>query len=1004
MTNKNKFSKFIHSLTYYRSVIPKKNLKYFDVISTLYQERKIEKQSEVEKLLKKLAGRGKAPQSAIKLIENKYMNQEPVIGIKSPLKPFHMTAKIEQRLHYNNKYSKQGGYKADEVKDKHKDRLTMIQDSRVIMAKDINMAQKKFKDIIYDKYGTSTESTEKNKSKKEEYDEMDEEDKGSAQETSDGYVQTNVDDIEFIDSVDESSLVSTSPTTMYLKSASAINYNFTNEEVKFLKDTNHCVEDNLLGIYKDQIKKFTFDKLISLATTFYKSKDIDWNNDMGYTPECILYICQYFKISMYAYDIMRNCFLKYVVENLNYDALYFYAINNHMYLVKDAYECNSLREKAKSNKTFNTSLIEKDEKKKKPFSTLPIHENIDISTLFKNESGIFIYSREGYSNINDIFKTCLELYGIPLSESIKASKTNITQFTYMNKKKMYIIAHDPNDLRTINWKRIQKLCIDNKVEFLNQTFPSFIRQYKSLFLNKASERIEFTPEERKVISDEYKNTCNLCNQECKTDFEIDHIIPLTSNIGSNEKSNLQILCKSCHKIKSQNEKEDGSYIKINPTESSCNNQVLEVMNDGLSSRYAFVEHLLPLDINLNYDDDDKEGYYDEDGISYESQGLYRYGSKTKDDDEENFNYSKVFNIDINKCRKNILYHTEYDFPCFNVMDRVVRYNKDIHNKTGIYYVETQQYFPMHGNGWYSLPMIDYCLKLGLITHTNIKYTIQSILAIPNNYFVEFIDLCYSTLPIDLQKLSINSMIGGFKPNLDKHIKWISICITGNSCEAYRQYLENKGCFIEVIHIKDKKYFHVYKEIQSTNLESEKPIYDQILDLEAIELHKLANIIESEKGIVLDLNTDCISCYFRNDIFPFDLNSDGKNINNFKHDNGDLKYKLEEKNTRLQIERNAKFIRKNIYLYEPDKWNIYEDVEDNDFKPLVDKLINLNKSCFITGSAGTGKSELIRQTKLRLDEEGKTYKCLAPTNLAAININGTTIHKFVSKVKKNGNYI
>ena len=53
MTNKNKFSKFIHSLTYYRSVIPKKNLKYFDVISTLYQERKIEKQSEVEKLLKK---------------------------------------------------------------------------------------------------------------------------------------------------------------------------------------------------------------------------------------------------------------------------------------------------------------------------------------------------------------------------------------------------------------------------------------------------------------------------------------------------------------------------------------------------------------------------------------------------------------------------------------------------------------------------------------------------------------------------------------------------------------------------------------------------------------------------------------------------------------------------------------------------------------------------------------------------------------------------------------
>ena len=40
---------------------------------------------------------------------------------------------------------------------------------------------------------------------------------------------------------------------------------------------------------------------------------------------------------MYAYDIMNTCFLKHVVEQSkhNYPALFFYAINNHMYLVKD---------------------------------------------------------------------------------------------------------------------------------------------------------------------------------------------------------------------------------------------------------------------------------------------------------------------------------------------------------------------------------------------------------------------------------------------------------------------------------------------------------------------------------------------------------------------------------------------------------------------------------------------------------------------------------------------
>ena len=46
------------------------------------------------------------------------------------------------------------------------------------------------------------------------------------------------------------------------------------------------------------------------------------------------------------------------------------------------------------------------------------------------------------------------------------------------------------------------------------------------------------------------------------------------------------------------------------------------------------------------------------------------------------------------------------------------------------------------------------------------------------------------------------MIGGFKPNLNKNIKWLSVCITANSCEAYNQFLQNKGCFIEVITINE----------------------------------------------------------------------------------------------------------------------------------------------------------------------------------------------------------
>ena len=82
MDKKKKYKKFLHNISYYKSILPKKYLPYYNEIESLYIDRKIEKQSEVTKLLDKLAGRGTAPKSAIKLIEQKYKFHEPIVGIK----------------------------------------------------------------------------------------------------------------------------------------------------------------------------------------------------------------------------------------------------------------------------------------------------------------------------------------------------------------------------------------------------------------------------------------------------------------------------------------------------------------------------------------------------------------------------------------------------------------------------------------------------------------------------------------------------------------------------------------------------------------------------------------------------------------------------------------------------------------------------------------------------------------------------------------------------------
>jgi hypothetical protein len=65
-------------------------------------------------------------------------------------------------------------------------------------------------------------------------------------------------------------------------------------------------------------------------------------------------------------------------------------------------------------------------------------------------------------------------------------------------------------------------------------------------------------------------------------------------------------------------------------------------------------------------------------------------------------------------------------------------------------------------------------------------------------------------------------------------------------------------------------------------------------------------------------------------------------------------------------------------------------ETSEIKSILEKLENTNKSIFITGKAGTGKSTLLK--KFRSTTKKKSI-VLAPTGIAAINIDGQTIHSF-----------
>ena len=58
-----------------------------------------------------------------------------------------------------------------------------------------------------------------------------------------------------------------------------------------------------------------------------------------------------------------------------------------------------------------------------------------------------------------------------------------------------------------------------------------------------------------------------------------------------------------------------------------------------------------------------------------------------------------------------------------------------------------------------------------------------------------------------------------------------------------QYVQNKSTFTKTFQI-EQEYFPVLKDVKNYKMETEAPLYGQIVQREAIELHKLSKIIES----------------------------------------------------------------------------------------------------------------------------------------------------------------
>ena len=378
------------------------------------------------------------------------------------------------------------------------------------------------------------------------------------------------------------------------------------------------------------------------------NKKTMWKPEDGVTPKGVNFLCRYYNISHYAYDMTNRCFLKFVAPHRNHHALIYFFVGNHMHWVSDKKAAHSLVMRARDVEiNMNSNMFEVEDHKENIHKTREnnIFENVPVEDLVfdQYQDCIIIYSATGDEkmkhNLNDELDKIIEIYDVV--PKVKNQKYNITSIDISPSKfgnsdpflnQNILLVLDPNDTRLIDYKDMQQLCKRHKIEFENQSFGNFIKQVREKHYNNKSIRKKYSQQERAQIHEKCGGQCMECHKNLQTkQMHIDHIIPL-ANGGPEHKENLQVLCKKCHVDKSSQEKEQG-YVRVSETESSFNLKTHEIFNSNLCGSYAFVERWAELD------------------------------GRTQ----------KVWHLDINKCRANCLYYSKYDFPLFTVMDEPVEF-------------------------------------------------------------------------------------------------------------------------------------------------------------------------------------------------------------------------------------------------------------------------------------------------------------------------------------------
>lgn len=666
----------------------------------------------------------------------------------------------------------------------------------------------------------------------------------------------------------------------------------------------------------------------------------NFNIKSGVSTEMIMKLCETLGRSCYAYDGNDRCFEKYVMNNKKYCPIAFYKYNGHMFLISDKSCFKSIAESNNSNVKITTSLVETSiEENVDTQLEVEYITNFDVSNAKNMESKLYIINK---NSLFDEFKNYIVINNS--QPDVKTKEGKIVYICYKNKNEERVVVTCDNNHGKFNhnddeelYMLIKEQCQKNNIKYTNQGFGTIVNQLLDRFDGK-EKRIYLSKEQKHEVRQKTNGLCAICNLKAKK-YEYDHIQPL-SNGGNNDVDNFQILCVDCHLKKTTEEQQDGTQKIISKVHSSFNNIVFEKVIDTIYFKtHQFVEK-----------------------IQREIEDL------------------PIFKIDTKRCRKNIVCCSKFEFPVYSVMDHPKKFIGNI--QCGFYYVVSENSFPLRGCGWYCQALVEYCLENQIIKLDDIWYEFIPSNKLPSNYFKERINYLIECFDVPMfQKMGPNVLVGlwGIQKKKSTYSKFSIV-----EDEASQWFVENNNTFITSHKLtNEKELFEAIYENEMIVDDNAYPLYSMVLQIEALELHKLEQIIINKGGIPLDRNTDAIRYQRKKEI----------NIDTYFWDDEKTipKYQIEQ-NKPLKHEAKPHFIRNNKFkkFGEFDcEWNIQYDME-------AQEIFNMKESMLINGRAGVGKTYLVNQIIELIKENKKKFDCLAPTNKSARLINGMTLDRINHK--------